>query len=381
MIRRILYLLLVTVLLGGLGAGIYFTSHIFVPSMIADAVKNAPPPVQTVSAEEARSDSWQPQISGIGTLVAFEGIDITPQVGGVVTEINFQSGQDVKKGQLLVRFDIETEEADMRSLTAQLVNAEADLKRKEALAAKGVSPRAELDTLRTQRDTLQASIERLRAVIAQKFIYAPWDGRVGLRDIALGSYLAPGQKIVWLQKIDPIYVDFTVTEADFGRITPGQKVTAGFAAYPGQRFAGEIVTTDARVSDSSRMITVRAKLDNPEAKLVPGMYADVLVESGEPQKVVTVPQTAVTFSLYGDNVFVVNATKAKDKDGKEVDQLVIERRFVKTGPVREGRVAIDSGLQPGDRVVTAGHNKIDQGSLVTIDNSIAMKLQDATTIQ
>lgn len=381
MIRRIFYTLLVTVILGGLGGAIYFWTHIQLPSIIAESIQNAPRPPETISAEAARTDQWQPQIAGIGTLTAFEGIDITPQVGGIVKEINFESGQDVKKGQLLVKLDIATEEADMRSLTAQLVNAEADLSRKEALAKKGISPRAELDTLRTQRDTLQASIERLRAVIAQKFIYAPWDGRVGLKDIALGSYLAPGQKIVWLQKIDPIYADFTVTEADFGRISEGQKITATFNAYLGQTFEGKVSTTDSRVSDSSRMITVRATIANPDGKLVPGMYANVLVDSGEPEKVVTIPQTAVTFSLYGDNVFVVNAVKAKDKDGKDVDELVVERRFVKTGGVRDGRVAIESNLKPGDRVVTAGQNKIDQGSKVVIDNSIALKLQDSSTIQ
>lgn len=269
----------------------------------------------------------------------------------------------------------------MRSLTAQLVNAETDLARKEALAKKGISPRSELDTLRTTRDTLQASIDRIRALVAQKFIYAPWDGRAGLRDIALGSYLAPGQKIVWLQKVDPIYVDFNVTEADYGRIAEGQKISASFNAYPGMSFAGNVVTTDARMSDSSRSIKVRAEIANPQGKLVPGMYADVLVESGAPMDVVTVPQTAVTFSLYGDNVFVVTSVKAKDKDGKEIDELVIERRFVKAGAIRSGRVAIESGIKPGDKVVTAGHNKIDQGSKVVIDNSVALKLRDTSTLQ
>jgi membrane fusion protein (multidrug efflux system) len=380
MIRRVLYVLLVTVLLGGLGGLIYWWSFIQLPAFIADSIKNAPRPIETVSAEPARTDSWQPQIAGIGTLTAFEGIDITPQVGGVVKEINFESGQDIKKGTLLVKLDIATEEADMRSLTAQLVNAEADLARKQELAKKGISPRAEIDTLRTQRDTLQASIERLRAVIAQKFIYAPWDGRVGLREISLGSYLAPGQKIVWLQKIDPIYVDFTVTEADYGRISVGQKITATFNAYPGQAFTGEIVTTDTRVSDASRMITVRASIANKDRKLVPGMYANVLVDSGKPVEVVTVPQTAVTFSLYGDNVFVVVPAKASDANAKD-EELAIERRFVKTGAVRDSRVAIDSGLKPGDRVVIAGQNKIDQGSKVVIDNSIALRIQDSNTIQ
>lgn len=381
MIRRTLYLLLTTMILGGLGGAIYYYSGIFKPKMLADIILGSPMPPETVSAEPARTDEWQPQIAGIGTLTAYQGIDITPQVGGIVKEINFESGDDVPKGKLLVKLDTATEEADMRSIAAELANTETDLKRREQLAAKGVVATADLDTLRTRKRVLEATLDRRRAEVAQKFIYAPWDGRVGLKDIALGSFLAPGQKIVWLQKIDPVFVDFTVTEADFGRISDGQKVTATFNAYPGEAFTGQIVTTDARVSDTSRMITVRAEIANPDKKLVPGMYASVKVDSGSMEQVVTVPQTAVTFSLYGDNVFVVNTVKAKDKDGKEVEERVVERRFVKTGAVRDGRVAIVSGLKPGDQVVTAGQNKIDQGSKVVIDNSIALKAQDSNTIQ
>lgn len=269
----------------------------------------------------------------------------------------------------------------MRSIAAELANNVSDLKRRESLVSKGVVAATELDALKTRNRVLEATLDRRRAEVAQKFIYAPWDGRVGLRDIALGSYLAPGQKIVWLQKIDPVYVDFTLTEADYGRIAVGLKVSVTLNAYPGQVFVGKIVTTDARLSDSNRMIMVRAEIPNPDKKLVPGMYANVTVDAGTPETVVTVPQTAVTYSLYGDNVFVVNATKVKDKDGKDVDELSVERRFVKTGPVRDGRVSIVSGIKDGDKVVTAGQNKIDQGSKVVIDNSIALKLQDTSTIQ
>ena len=381
MIRRILYLLLVTVLLGGLAGAIAFYAFDFKPRMLATVILGAPQLPETVSAEPARTDSWQPQISGIGTVTAFQGIDVTPQVGGVVTQINFESGEDVKKGQLLVQLDKATEEADMRSIAAELANNVSDLKRRESLVSKGVVAATELDALKTRHRVLEATLDRRRAEVAQKFIYAPWDGRVGLRDIALGSYLAPGQKIVWLQKIDPVYVDFTLTEADYGRIAVGLKVSVTLNAYPGQVFVGKIVTTDARLSDSNRMIMVRAEIANPDKKLVPGMYANVTVDAGTPETVVTVPQTAVTYSLYGDNVFVVNATKVKDKDGKDVDELAVERRFVKTGPVRDGRVSIVSGIKDGDKVVTAGQNKIDQGSKVVIDNSIALKLQDTSTIQ
>jgi membrane fusion protein, multidrug efflux system len=381
MIRRILYFLLVTVILGGLAGAIAFYAFDFKPKMLATVILGAPRPPETVSAEPARTDSWQPQIAAIGTVTAFQGIDITPKVGGIVTEINFESGQDVKAGDLLVKLDTATEEADIRSIEAEIANNSTELKRRQGLVSKGVVAITELDTLKTRERVLQATLDRRKAEIAQKFIYAPWNGRVGLRDIALGSYLAPGQKIVWLQQIDPIYVDFAVTESDYGRVREGETVTVVLNAYPDQSFTGKIVTTDARLSDTNRMITVRAEIDNPDKKLVPGMYANVLVDVGDPQKVVTVPQTAVTYSLYGDNIFVVNATKAKDKDGKDVDELVVERRFVKAGPVRDGRVSIVSGIKDGDKVVTAGQNKIDQGSKVVIDNSIALKLQDTTTIQ
>ena len=304
-----------------------------------------------------------------------------PQVGGVVTQINFESGKDVKKGDLLVKLDTGTEEADIRSIEAELANNQSELTRREGLVAKGIVAVTDLDTLKTKQRVLQATLDRRNAEIAEKYIYAPWDGRVGLRNIALGSYLAAGQKIVWLQKIDPVYVDFNVTEADYARIKEGEKVTVTLNAYPDQTFTGKIATTDARLSDTNRMIMVRAEIPNPDMKLVPGMYANVLVDVGAPEKVVTVPQTAVTYSLYGDNIFVVNATKVKDKDGKDVDALVVERRFVKAGPVRDGRTSIISGIKDGDKVVTAGQNKIDQGSKVVIDNSIALKLQDTTTIQ
>lgn len=380
MIRRIAYFLIVTIVLGGLGGAVAFYAFEWKPKFMAEMILGAPRPTETVSAEAARTDRWQPQISGIGTLTAPDGIDITPQVGGVVKEVKFESGQDVKKGQLLLSFDTDAEEAELRSLTAQLANAESDLQRREAIFAKGFAPKADVDGLRSQRDSLAANVDRIRAIIAQKSIYAPWDGRAGLKNVSPGKYVAPGQAVVWLQSIDPIFADFAVTEADYGRIAAGLPVTARFNAWPGIDFKGEVTTTDARMSDATRMITVRAQFANPERKLLPGMYAAVLVDAGQPENVVTVPQTAVTYTLYGDNVLVVVPATKSDAAAKD-GELAIERRFVKTGEVRGDRVQITEGLKPGDQVVTAGHNKIDQGSKVVIDNSIALRTQESTTIQ
>lgn len=380
MIRRTIYLLLATLVFGGLAVGIWFWSFKALPDMIATAIKSAPPPVQTISAEAAKSESWQPEVKGIGTLVASEGIDIAPQVGGVVQQLMFDSGSKVKKGDKLIQLDTATEEADLKNLRVQLANAEDELARRQKVADRGFAARAEIDKLRTARDQLLASIERVDAVIAQKSIIAPWDGTLGLRSVSVGSFVAPGQKIVWLQKADPIYADFSVTEEEYGRIAPGLKVTARFAAWPNESFTGSIVTTDAKLSAETRTITVRASLANPDGRLLPGMYANVSVESGNPEQVVTVGETAVVYSLYGDNVLVVVPAKKPDPNNKET-QLEIERRFVKTGPNRNGRVQILSGVKPGEQVVIAGHNKVDQGSLVRIDNSVALRQQESPTLQ
>ena len=380
MIRRIFYFILVTAILGGLAGGIAFYAFDFKPKFLAKVILGAPKPPETVAAEAVRTDSWQPQISAIGTLAALDGIDVTPQVGGVIKDIKFDSGETVKKGQVLVVLDTDTEVADMQSLEAQLANANLDFTRKETLVKKGVSPRNEVDSLRTQTLTLSANIDRLKAVIAQKSVYAPWDGKLGLRNVSLGSYVAPGQKIVSLDKTDPIYADFTITEVDYGRIAIGQLVAARFNAWPQDIFKGEIMTTGGRMSDVSRLITVRAKIANPDGKLLPGMYANVMVDNGEPNQVITVPQTAVTFSLYGDNVYVVVPATKLDPKAKP-EELAIERRFVKAGEVRDGRVQIVDGLKPGDQVVTAGQNKIDQGTKVLINNSVALKAEDSATIQ
>jgi RND family efflux transporter MFP subunit len=238
---------------------------------------------------------------------------------------------------------------------------------------KGFASKADLDTARVLRDQLTANVQRTEALIAQKSIYAPWDGRLGLRDVAVGKYVAAGQNVVWMQSVDPIYADFTVTEADFGKIKIGQAVQAKFSTYPGETFNGKVNTTDARVSESSRMITVRAEIENSQGRLVPGMYAEVTVTVGDPQPVVTIPQTAVTYSLYGDSVFAVVNAKNPDPNAKEPD-LEIERRFIKLGSVREGRVNVVDGVKPGDQIVIAGQNKVDQGSKVRIDNSIALNL-------
>jgi membrane fusion protein (multidrug efflux system) len=371
MLRRIIYFFLVTVIFGGLAGLIAYYAFDFKPKMIAQVIGSSPPPVETISAEAAREETWQPRILALGTLAAVNGIEVTPEVGGMIREIYFDSGQSVKKGDKLVQLDTDMLEADLRNLTVQLANAQTELERRQKIFDKGFAAKADLDTATVLRDRLQANLERTKAEIAQKSVYAPWDGRLGLRSVAVGKYVAAGDPLVWIQSVDPIYVDFTVTEADFGRLKPGLPITATFSAYPNETFKGEIATTDARIDASSRMIKVRGALPDPDGRLVPGMYANVAVDSGASETVVTVAQTAVSYSLYGDSVFVLMTPKEKAGEGKE-EVFDIERRFIKVGPMRDGRVRIVDGLKNGDRVVIAGQNKIDQGSKVRVDNSVAL---------
>jgi membrane fusion protein, multidrug efflux system len=373
MLRRIIYMFLVLLVLGGLGGLIAYYAFDIKPNMIAQVIGSAPKPVETVSAEDARQDSWEPHVAAIGTLMAVNGIEVAPQVGGVVKELLFDSGQVVKKGDKLVQLDTDTDEADLRNMKAQLTNAEEELARREKTFKAGYTAKADLQTAQMLRNQLKANVDRVEALIAQKSVYAPWDGKVGLRDIAVGKYVAPGQTIVWLQTVNPIYADFTITEVEYGIVKIGQKVTAKFSAYPDQIFNGEVMTTDARMSAQSRTITVRAKIDNADGRLVPGMYADVTVTVGQPEAVTTVSQSAVTYSLYGDSVFAVVKPKEPDPNSKE-EVFEIERRFVKLGSTRDGRVQILDGVRAGEKVVVAGQNKIDQGTKVKIDNSIALNL-------
>jgi membrane fusion protein (multidrug efflux system) len=380
MLRRTIYFLIVALVLGGVGGFIGWYAFQFKPKMLAEVILGSPQPPQTVSAEKAKEEAWEPQITAIGSINAVNGIDITPQVGGIVEAVHFRSGQDVKKGDKIIELDADTELAELKSAEARLTNANTELARREKVFNQGFAAKADIDTLRTTRDTAAAEVERLKAVIAQKSIYAPWDGRLGFKDVAVGKYVAPGQPVVWLQSVDPVYVDFAVTEIEFARIRTGQMIEAKINAYPGRPFVGTVVMTDAKMAQESRTILIRATIENKDGALVPGMYANVTVVVGEPQKVVTVPQTAVTFSLYGDSVFVVVPAKKSDPKAKD-DELSIERRFVKTGGVRGGRIEIVSGVTTGDEVVIAGQNKIDHGSKVKIDNTIALNPGSGTVLQ
>ena len=373
------YFFIVGVVFAILIGGLSFFHYVFLPSVIEKAIRGGPIPVQTIAAEAAKRELWSPYVRAIGTVKAESGIEIAPKTSGVVKVVHVESGRKVAKGQKLFELDDAQEQADLRAQAASLRNAELELNRRKDLAAKGFASQADLDAALSRRDEAQAALERTKAVIADKQIVAPWDGEAGIVQVDAGAFVSPGTALVWLQSVDPVYVDFNVPEQEFSRIQKGQKVEAELLAWPGELFSGEVSAVDARVGQDTRSFTVRASFPNPTGKIVPGMFANVGVVSGAAENVITLPQTAVTYSLYGDSVYVVVPQADAQEQASETGEpkLTVERRFVKLGEARDGRIAILEGVKEGEEAVTAGQLKLMPGGPIRIDNSVALTVNGA----
>jgi membrane fusion protein, multidrug efflux system len=371
--RFVIAALVIAGLLGGLG---YF-QFVFKPQMIKSFLSQMTPPPVTVTAEAARTDKWIERISSIGTLIASQGVEVTSQVAGIVTEVSIESGIEVEQDTRLVQLDTSVEVADLASATAIEREAGVAYDRQADLMQKRVTSEANLDTARAKRETAQAAVKRIQAVIAQKRIVSPFAGRLGIRKVEKGQYVSAGMPLVSLQALNPIRVDFPMPEQQIGKLRVGQPIELTVDAFPNQVFGGEIQSLDARVAQDTRTLLVRGLLPNPERKLLPGMFANVTVLVGDATDVVTVPRTAVTYSLYGDSVYVVKPAPPKDgklasaspSDPPPEPALVVERRYVRTGQVREDRVAIVFGLAKGEDVVTTGQLKLNPGASIRIDNT------------
>lgn len=367
--KRKLILTLTFVVLVGLIGGFSYFQFVIKPEMIKGFIAAAKQPPATISAEAAKRESWIARLPAIGTFTAVQGIDVAPQVDGIISALHFDSGQDVEQGQLLLELDDQVDQADRKSALAQLKNAELDLARQQSLLKLGNTPKSNYDRALAARDTATADVERVNAIIARKKIVAPFSGRLGIRKVDVGQYLSPGTPIVTLQQLDPIYVDFPIPEKNLTDLAIGQKVEVAVDAIAGKVFDGAVVSIDARINQNTRNVLVRAKLENPGKTLLPGMFANVNLLVGAPQDVVTVPRTAVSYSLYGDSVYIVKPP------AKEGDPQTVERRFVKVGPSEGPRVEVVEGVEAGEEVVTSGQVKLHPNASVVVDNSAAPKPQ------
>lgn len=372
--KRTIIFTLVFLLLVGLVGGFAYFQFVMKPAAIKSALAKSVPPPVTVSSAVAQGEQWVPKIPAIGTFAAVQGIDVAPQVSGLVRAIHFDSGQQVEAGALLVELDDFVEQADLKSNAALLKKTELDLQRQRELLARGNTPQSNYDSALANRDTAAAALEGTRAKIAQKAIKAPFRGRLGIRKVSLGQYVSAGTPLVTLQKLDPIYVDFPVPEQHLDVLQAGQPVEITVDAFPGEVFKGALRSIDAKVNQETRNVVVRAEVANPERHLVPGMFANVNVLAGAPREVVTLPRTAVVFSLYGNSIFVVRKAAGQAADSAAAANpgdavATAERRFVRTGEVRGDRVVVADGLRPGEEVVATGQIKLQPNARIRVDNS------------
>ncbi len=360
--RMLLMLVLVGLLFGGIFGFQAFKAHMIKKFMAAQGV-----PVQTVSTIRAAYGEWQPRLEAVGTLRAVRGADLAPEVAGIVTAIRFASGEEVKAGAPLVDLDSAQETAQLQVLQAAAQLAEINYTRdSQQLEVKAVS-QAAVDADAANLKAARAQVAQQQALIDKKLIRAPFAGRLGIRAVDLGQYVSPGAKLVTLQSLDPIYVDFSVPQGMLERVSVGQELAAKSDAFPGEQFSGKVSAIDAKVDPATRNVTVRGALRNPKHRLLPGMFATVDVQAGAAQRYVTLPQTAISYNPYGDTVFVVEE-QGKGPDGKP--RLAAQQRFVTTGATRGDQVAVLSGVKEGETVVSAGQLKLRNGTPVVINNAI-----------
>ena len=372
-------LLLVAVL--GLG----FFLHI--RTLIASAPKPGP---QTVSTTVAQMLDWQPRLAAVGTLLPVRGVDVTTEIAGQVRSVEFKSGQEVKAGAVLVQLNADSDLAQRQSLQAAAdLSASVLARDKLQFDAEAIS-QAQVDNDAADLKSRRALVAQQTATVEKKTIRAPFAGKLGITTVNPGQYLNPGDRIVTLQTIDPIYVDFYLPQKQLGGLRIGQLVNVTTDGFPGQTFPGRITAINAKVDTATRNVQVEATLPNPKRQLLPGMFANANVDVGEKARFLTLPQTAITYNPYGSTIFIVmtagearaaaNAASgpasqaasaaAPAAAASDPNSLVAQQVFVTTGETRGDQVAILKGLKEGQQVVTSGQLKLKNGTPVVIDNSV-----------
>ncbi len=344
--------------------GLVFGYKAFQARMMKKSLAGKIPPV-TVSSMKAEFQTWQPQMKAVGSLRAIRGVDVTSEINGLVRTLHFKSGDIADAGRLLVQLNADADLAQLRALEASVELAQTVYERdKQQLAIQAVS-QATVDADAADLKSKRALVAQQEALIYKKSIRAPFAGKLGITTVNPGQYINPGDKIVTLQTLDPIYIDFYLPQQELSRIAINQALRVSADGYPGQIFNGRITAINPSVDPGSRNIKIEGKLSNPKQQLLPGLYATVDVEAGEKQNYLTLPQTAVSFNPYGNTVFVIE-DGGKGPDGKP--QLIAKQRFVTTGLTRGDQIAILEGIKEGEIVVTSGQVKLRSGSTVIIDN-------------
>ncbi len=364
--RALVKPLLILIIAVAVLMGAIFGWHLFIGKMIAKNMGGMATAPQTVSSTVAASTAWQSQTEALGTARAVRGADLAPQASGVVDKLNIESGTEVPAGTVLLVLKANDDPAKLAQLQAAAELAAITLKRdQEQLAAQAIS-QATVDTDVSSLKSARAQVEAQQALIEEKTVRAPFAGKLGIRQVDEGQYLAAGTTVVTLQALDPIFIDFYVPQQALSYLKVDQAVSATVDAYAGTTFTGKITSINSKVDSTSRNVQARASFANADRRLVPGMYANVLIDNGDPATHVTLPQSAITHNPYGDTVFLVQRSGG-DKDHPTATAL---QRFVQTGATRGDQVAVLSGVAAGDEVVTAGQLKLRNGAPVLVNNQV-----------
>jgi membrane fusion protein, multidrug efflux system len=359
--RFILMLVIVAALLGGLG----FLKYRQVEGAIAANASFAPP-ATAVTTVVAKRETWPSTLEVIGTVAAIQGVTVSADLPGTVDKIHFESGQSVQDGDILVELDTRQERAQLANLEAQRDLAKIQYGRSEQLMNAGVISKSEYDNAAAQQKATEAQVGDIKAAIARKTIHAPFSGILGIRQISLGQYLAAGQAIVSLQALNPIYVNFGVPQQDEPKISIGHNVQVSSTDLHGMDFNGKVTALDSVINEQTRNIQIQATFQNRAEKLRPGMYVQVELPTGKPRDVIPLPASAINYAPYGDSVYVV----VEMKDPKGNTYRGVKQQVVKIEGSRGDQVAITSGINPGDEVVSSGVFRLRNAAPVQVNNSV-----------
>ena len=348
--------------------GLIFAFNQLKTFMIKQYLSGMGMPPQTVSTMVAKADVWQPKLTSVGSVRAYRGVDLSTEIGGLVVGVPVQSGADVKEGDLLVKLNDASDVAQLNSLKALAELAKVINERdRQQLAIQAISKNT-YDTSKADAKSKQAQVEAQTALVAKKNIKAPFSGRVGIVTINPGQYINPGDKLMTLQTLDPIFIDFNLPQSDAANIQVGQSITVTTDAFKNASFVGKITAVSPKVDTNTRNLQIEAQIDNPDKKVLPGMFANVNIDVGGQLNLITVPQTAVTYNPYGSTVFISKDSGKKDKEGKIIFEA--QQVFVTTGQTRGDQVSILKGLEEGMTVVTSGQLKLKNGSPLNINNTV-----------
>lgn len=348
--------------------GLIFGFNQFKTFMIKNFIAGKGLPPATVSTMAVTASEWQPKLSSVGNIRAYRGVDLSTEIGGLVQSVPIKSGMDVKEGELLIKLNDASDIAQLNSLKAMADLAKVINERdRQQLLIQAISKNV-FDTSKADAKSKEAQVEQQAALVAKKNLRAPFSGRVGIVMINPGQYVNPGDKLVTLQTLDPIFIDFNLPQSNAEQIQVGQEIVVTTDAFKDASFTGKITAVSPKVDTNTRNIQVEAMLANPDKKILPGMFANVNIKVGDQVKLLTLPQTAVTYSPYGSTVFIAKPTGKKDKQGNPA--LEAQQVFVTIGLTRGDQVAIVKGIQEGDTVVTSGQLKLKNGTPLIVNNKI-----------